>query len=138
DEHTTFVIADLPGLIAGAAVGKGLGHRFLRHTERTRLLLHLVDLDPTNGRDPVEDWQVIQEELEAYSPELAARPQVVAANQVERPGTEDRCRGIGRSGGGGGLRFHAISAVTGRGLAALVRDVGGRLTAEPWPTPAAR
>jgi len=92
DEHTTFVIADLPGLIAGAALGKGLGHRFLRHTERTRLLLHLVDLDPTNGRDPVEDWHVIQEELEAYSPEMAARPQVVAANKAELPGTEDRCR----------------------------------------------
>src|SRR5215468_8692072 len=83
DEHSTFVIADLPGLIEGAAQGKGLGHRFLRHIERTHLLLHLIDLDPTNDRDPVEDWQTIQDELGAYSDELAARPQIVAANKVE-------------------------------------------------------
>ena len=85
DEHSTFVIADLPGLIAGAAQGKGLGHRFLRHTERTRLLVHLVDLDPTNGREPVQDWQTIQDELAAYSDDLAARPQIVAANKASCP-----------------------------------------------------
>src|SRR5213594_899562 len=77
DEHRSFVIADLPGLIEGAAEGKGLGHRFLRHTERTRVLVHLVDLDPGSGRDPVEDWRVIQGELAAYSSELAAHPQIV-------------------------------------------------------------
>src|SRR5262245_57460867 len=75
DEHSTFVIADLPGLIEGAAQGKGLGHRFLRHIERTHLLLHLIDLDPTNDRDPVSDWVTIQDELRAYSEALASRPQ---------------------------------------------------------------
>src|SRR5919109_3447906 len=73
DGERTFVIADLPGLIPGASQGRGLGHQFLRHTERTRLLLHLLDLDPASGRDPLEDLAVIDGELAAYSPELAAR-----------------------------------------------------------------
>ncbi|MGH7385233.1 MAG: GTPase ObgE, partial [Candidatus Rokuibacteriota bacterium] len=73
-DDRSFVIADLPGLIPGAAGGKGLGHRFLRHTERTRLLVHLIDLDPSTGRDPLADYQAIQDELGAYSVELAARP----------------------------------------------------------------
>jgi GTP-binding protein len=137
DEHSTFVIADLPGLITGAAEGKGLGHRFLRHTERTRLLLHLVDLDPTNGRSPVEDWQAIQGELAAYSEELAVRPQIVAANKAELPGTEERRLAIERFCAARGLPFHAISAVTGLGLSALVRDVADHLASERW-APAGR
>src|SRR5215831_18996693 len=90
DDQRSFVIADLPGLIEGAAEGKGLGHRFLRHIERTHLLLHLIDLDPTNDRDPVADWLTIQEELRAYSEAVSSRPQIVAANKVELPGTEER------------------------------------------------
>jgi len=125
DEHRAFVIADLPGLIPGAAEGKGLGHRFLRHTERTRLLIHLIDLDPGNARDPVEDYWTIQAELRAYSEELAARPQVVAANKAELPGTEERRRAIEQLCRSEGLPFHAISAVTGQGLEELVRDVAG-------------
>jgi len=132
DAHSTFVIADLPGLISGAAEGKGLGHRFLRHTERTRLLLHLVDLDPTNGREPVPDWQAIQAELTAYSEELAARPQIVAATKAELPGTEERRQAIERFCAARGLPFHAISAVTGLGLSALVRDVADHLASERW------
>lgn len=132
DEHSTFVIADLPGLIAGAAEGKGLGHRFLRHTERTRLLVHLVDLDPMNGRDPVEDWRTIQDELTAYSDELAARPQIVVANKCELPGTEERRAAVQAMSAERGLPFHAISAVTGLGLPALVRDIAQRLKSERW------
>jgi GTP-binding protein len=132
DEHSSFVIADLPGLIEGAALGKGLGHRFLRHIERTRVLLHLIDLDPTNGRDPVEDWRTIQDELRAYSAELASRPQIVAANKVELPGTEARRSAIERFCAVRGLSFHAISAVTGLGLTALVRDVADHLASERW------
>src|SRR5881396_708760 len=79
----SFVIADLPGLIPGAAEGKGLGHQFLRHTERTRLLVHLLDPDPNTGRDLVEDLDAINAELAAYSPELAARPQIVAVNKAD-------------------------------------------------------
>jgi GTPase len=133
DEHRTFVIADLPGLIPGASEGKGLGHRFLRHTERTRLLIHLIDLDPSNARDPVEDYGTIQAELRAYSEELAARPQVVAANKAELPGTEERQQAIERLCRSGGLPFHAISAVTGQGLEELMRDVASRIgRVEGW------
>ena len=76
----------MPGLIPGAAEGKGLGLRFLRHLERTRFLVHLLDLDPATGRDPVDDWRTIQAELRAYSPELAARPQLIAANKTDLEG----------------------------------------------------
>ena len=136
-DDRTFVIADLPGLIPGAALGKGLGHRFLRHTERTRLLVHLIDLDPSTGRDPLADYQVIQDELRAFSEELAARPQIVAANKVELPGTTEQRAAVGRFCAARGLPFHAISAVTGEGLPALVHEIGRRLAKEPW-VPAGR
>src|SRR5215470_9701074 len=137
DEGRAFVIADLPGLIPGAAEGKGLGHRFLRHTERTRLLVHLIDLDPSTGRDPLADYEAIQEELRAYSEELAARPQIVVVNKVELPGTEVSRAAVERLCADRGLPFHAISAVTGEGLPALVHDMARRLASEPW-VPAAR
>ncbi len=137
DDERTFVIADLPGLVPGASDGKGLGHRFLRHTERTRLLVHVVDLDPGTGRNPVDDYDAIQAELRAYSDELAARPQIIAANKAELPGTEDRRGALAAFCAGRGLPFHAISAVTGLGLAALVRDIAARLTSERW-VPAVR
>src|SRR5438552_5965660 len=85
DHDRSFVIADLPGLIQGAAEGKGLGHQFLRHTERTRLLLHVLDLDPQTGRDPLDDFAVINDELRRYSAELAARPQMIVANKADLP-----------------------------------------------------
>ncbi len=132
DVHRSFVIADLPGLIPGAAEGKGLGHRFLRHTERTRLLVHLIDLDPSHGRDPVDDYRTIQDELRAYSVELAARPQIVAANKAELPDTQMRRAALERFCAAEGLPFHAISAVTGLGLTELVRDIAGRLGSERW------
>jgi GTP-binding protein len=131
-DDRTFVIADLPGLIPGAAGGKGLGHRFLRHTERTRLLVHLIDLDPSTGRDPLADYQAIQDELRAYSEELAARPQIVAVNKVELPGTAEQRAAVARFCAARGLPFHAISAVTGEGLPALVHEIGRRLASEPW------
>ena len=87
-DDRSFVIADLPGLIPGAASGKGLGHRFLRHVERTRLLVHLIDLDPGTGRDPLADYQAIREELSAYSQELATRAEIVVVNKAELPGTD--------------------------------------------------
>src|SRR5947209_3790055 len=92
DADRTFVIADLPGLIQGAAEGKGLGHQFLRHTERTRLLLHVLDLDPQTGRDPLEDFEIINDELRRYSVELAGRPQIVVANKADIPEAEERRR----------------------------------------------
>jgi GTP-binding protein len=137
DEARSFVIADLPGLIRGAADGKGLGHRFLRHTERTRLLIHVVDLDPGTGRDPVDDYRVIQAELDAYSPDLARRPQVVAGSKADLPGAEERGRGLEALCAAEGIPFHAISGVTGRGLRELLREVAARLGAGTW-TAAAR
>jgi GTPase len=141
DGDRTFVIADLPGLIPGASEGRGLGHQFLRHTERTRLLLHMLDLDPASGRDPLDDLAVIDAELAAYSPALAERPQIVVANKIELADGDARvaatlervrahCAAAGRP-------WHAISAVTGRGLAELLRDVADRLQVLPW-APAAR
>jgi GTP-binding protein len=132
DEDRSFAIADVPGLIAGAAEGKGLGHRFLRHVERTRLLIHLVDLDPMTGRDPVEDYQAIQRELVAFGGDLARRPQIVAANKVELPGAEQGRQALERLCAERRLPFHAISAVTGLGLPALMRDVADRLASEQW------
>jgi len=132
DDQRSFVIADLPGLIEGAAEGKGLGHRFLRHTERTRVLVHLIDLDPSSGRDPVEDWRVIQGELAAYSSELAARPQIVVGSKAELPGTEARSQALEALCLREGLPFHAISSITGLGLAGLVRDIAAILTSQPW------
>ena len=131
-EGAAFVIADLPGLIPGAAEGKGLGIRFLRHTERTRLLIHLIDLDPSNGRDPVDDYHAIQHELRAYSEALATRPQVVAGSKAELPGTEDRRQVLAEFCQERGIVFHAISSVTGLGLEALVRDLAARLRSAEW------
>ena len=132
DDQQSFVIADLPGLIPGAAEGKGLGHRFLRHAERTRLLIHLIDLDPSSGRDPVDDWRIIQDELRAYSPELADRPQLVTANKVDLPDTENRCQLLQRFCLSSGLPFFQISARTGHGLRALMGEMAERLAHEAW------
>jgi GTP-binding protein len=142
DEERSFVVADIPGLIPGAAEGRGLGLRFLRHVERTRVLIHLVDLDPSTGRDPVEDWRLIQHELERYSPALAARPQVIAANKVDlgAPGDEDT-GDVGRRLGqlrvlaaAEGLPLVAISAHTGLGLAELLAVVARLLRTAPAPS----
>lgn len=82
-ENGGFVIADIPGLIEGASEGVGLGHEFLRHIERTRVIIHIVDAASTEGRDPIDDIYKINKELEAYNPEIAARPQVIAANKID-------------------------------------------------------
>jgi GTPase len=137
DEDRTFVIADVPGLIAGAADGKGLGHRFLRHIERTRVLIHLIDLDPSSGRDPVDDYRTIQSELTAYASELAARPQIVVGNKADLTDAQDRRRQLEGFCASHGLPFHAISAVTGQGLPALVHEAAARLASERW-APVAR
>ena len=132
DDECTFVIADLPGLIPGAAEGRGLGHQFLRHTERTRLLLHILDLDPQTAREPIDDLLVINRELAAYSPELAERPQIVVANKVDLPDALARYRAIELHCAAHGLPFQAISAVTGEGLAELLRVVQQKLEALKW------
>jgi len=133
DAERSFVIADLPGLIPGASEGRGLGHQFLRHTERTRVLLHMLDLDPTSGRDPLDDLHVINAELAAYSEALAERPQIVVANKTDLfgPGSPE-VTAIERHCAREGLPFHAISAATGAGLPELVHDVARRLEEAGW------
>ena len=127
DEERSFVIADVPGLIPGAAEGKGLGLRFLRHLERTRVLVHLLDLDPATGRDPVEDWRTIQAELKAYSPELAARPQLVAANKIDLEGAAPRLKRVVAMGRRRRLPVFPLAARTGQGLAELRAAIGAAL-----------
>ncbi|NMO95320.1 GTPase ObgE [Paenibacillus lemnae] len=88
-DDRSFVMADLPGLIEGAHEGVGLGHEFLRHVERTRVIIHVVDMSGSEGRDPFEDWQKINDELRLYNPVLAERPQIVAANKMDMPDSAD-------------------------------------------------
>ena len=117
----SFVAADVPGLIEGASEGRGLGHQFLRHIERTALILHVVDV--TGGyeeRDVVEDYRTINAELAAYAAELATRPQIVVANKCDLPGTEDAVERLRAAAEADGHEFHAVSAATGEGLDALV------------------
>lgn len=135
----SFVCADVPGLIEGASEGKGLGHEFLRHIERTALILHVVDVTGGfEGRDAVEDYRTINAELAAYASELADRPQIVVANKCDMPGTEDAVKALREVAEADGHTFHAISAVTGKGIDALVSDTAdavAKLRAEaPAPT----
>jgi GTP-binding protein len=128
----TFVVADLPGLIPGAAQGKGLGHQFLRHTERTRVLLHVLDLDPSTGRMPADDFAAINAELAGYSRELAARPQIVVANKIDLPDAGERLAQVRRLCERTGLTLVAISAVTGAGVPELIRIVTDHLVGTTW------
>lgn len=117
----SFVCADIPGLIEGASEGKGLGHQFLRHIERTALLAHMVDVTGGfEGRDPIDDYRIINRELEAYAPELSRRPMVVLANKCDMPNTEEKVEELRRMAEADGHQFFAISTVTGQNLDELV------------------
>lgn len=117
----SFVCADIPGLIEGASEGKGLGHQFLRHIERTALLAHMVDVTGGfEGRDPIDDYHIINRELEAYAPELSRRPMVVLANKCDMPNTEEKVEELRRMAEADGHQFFAISTVTGQNLDELV------------------
>ncbi len=119
-----FVLADLPGLIEGAHSGAGLGHEFLRHVERTRVLVHLVEPLPPDGADPLQNYRTIRRELELYSPALAAKPEVVAVSKAELTGSAEVRERLERE-----LRrpVLAVSAVTGQGLSHLVGAVAREL-----------
>nr|WP_297883772.1 GTPase ObgE [uncultured Blautia sp.] len=120
-ENGGFVIADIPGLIEGASEGVGLGHEFLRHIERTRVLVHIVDAASTEGRDPVDDIYKINKELEAYNPEIAARPQLIAANKVDCIyGDEDPIARLKKEFESKGIQVYPISAATGQGIRELL------------------
>ena len=126
-EYRTFVVADIPGLIEGAHAGAGLGDRFLRHVERTRLLLHLVDVSSASGRDPVADYEVINRELAAYDAELAERPQFVVATKIDALDEPERLERLRERARGDGREFFEISSVANRGVRELVLAVGRRL-----------
>ena len=118
--YRTFIVADIPGLIEGAHAGSGLGIKFLRHVERTRLLLHLVDVSDGSGRDPVRDLEIIRAELGAFSGDLASKPRIVVATKIDVVQDQGRVARLRRHCADSGLPFAAISAVSGAGVRALL------------------
>ena len=130
-DDRSFVVADVPGLIEGAHRGHGLGHQFLRHLERTKVLVHLVDVSGATGRDPVEDLDTVRKELELFQPELAAKPQLVAANKMDVAGPdldatvsalEKRAKSLK-------LPFHRVSGASGAGVPDLLEAMWRTLAA---------
>jgi GTP-binding protein len=119
-EEQSFVLADIPGLIEGAAEGVGLGHDFLRHIERTKVLLHVVDVSGCEGRDPIEDFEKINHELEAYSAKLARRKQLVVANKMDLPDSADNFVLLKEYVEAKGYEIMPVSAATGEGLQDLM------------------
>ncbi|MGE0451236.1 MAG: GTPase ObgE [Vicinamibacterales bacterium] len=122
-DDRSFVVADVPGLIEGAHRGLGLGHQFLRHLERTRVLVHLVDVSSATGRDPVEDLETVRRELELFDPELASKPQLVAANKIDALDDESRATALSERARALALPFFRISGVTGAGTHDLLEAV---------------
>jgi GTP-binding protein len=141
-DDRSFVVADVPGLIEGAHRGLGLGHQFLRHLERTKVLIHLVDVSGSSGRDPVEDLETVRKELELFQPRLAAKPQLVAANKIDALDDEQRVANLKRRATKLGLPFFKISGVTGAGVPELLEAAwrtlaGSRVSARAETEPAA-
>ncbi|WP_287617339.1 GTPase ObgE [Ruminococcus sp.] len=130
EEGKSFVMADIPGLIEGASEGVGLGHEFLRHVERCRLIVHVIDVSGSEGRDPIEDFKAINHELENFSMELAEAPQIVAANKSDMatPEQVERLRSYVED---QGLLFYEISAATTKGTKELMYGVWERLSVLP-------
>lgn len=130
EEGKSFVMADIPGLIEGASEGVGLGHEFLRHVERCRLIVHVIDVSGSEGRDPIEDFKAINNELENFSMELAEAPQIVAANKSDMatPEQVERLRNYVED---QGLLFYEISAATTKGTKELMYGVWERLSVLP-------
>ncbi|MDD8020595.1 MAG: GTPase ObgE [Acidobacteriota bacterium] len=121
-ENESLVMADIPGLIEGAYQGHGLGIQFLRHIERTKILVHVIDISPLTQRDPARDYQIIQNELKAFNPDLLARKQIIAANKIDllSKNQQGRLLGIKKLASREKKPFVAISAATGEGLASLI------------------
>jgi len=119
-DDRSFVVADVPGLIEGAHEGHGLGHQFLRHIERTKVLIHLVDVSGASGRDPVEDFETIRKELTLYNRDLLRKPELVVANKIDAVDDPDRITRLEARARALDLAFFRISAVTGEGVPALL------------------
>ena len=129
-DDRSFVVADVPGLIEGAHRGQGLGHQFLRHLERTKVLVHLVDVSSETGRNPAEDLAVVRRELELFQPTLAAKPQLVAANKMDAVDDEARVTTLKRRASQLGLPFFCISGVSGAGVPDLLEATWRQLAAQ--------
>ena len=132
DEGVSFVMADIPGIIEGAAEGAGLGHDFLRHIDRCRLLVHVVDVSGSEGRDPVEDFNAICDELANYSVDLSTRPMIVAANKIDLlPPDSDNLQRLRACVEAAGCELYEISAGTTQGTRNLMRVVAEKLRTLP-------
>ncbi len=131
DEENSFVIADIPGIIEGAHEGVGLGHEFLRHVERTKLLLHIVDVSGVEGRDPIEDFDAINRELKLYSEKLANKRQIVVANKADIPGFDENFEVFKAEMEGRGYTVFAISAATRKGIREVLNFTYETLTKIP-------
>lgn len=123
----TFVIADIPGIIEGAHEGAGLGIQFLRHVERTKILIHLLDLSPATGRDPIEDYETLNRELAAYSPELSKKPQIVAPNKIDITEAREKLQEVKKYFDKKRITIYPVSSATGEGLKELVHETARRL-----------
>ncbi|HEY8345636.1 MAG TPA: GTPase ObgE [Bacillota bacterium] len=132
-DEESFVVADIPGLIEGAHQGAGLGHEFLRHIERTRLILHLVDLSFAEGRDPLTAFTQINKELKAYSAELANKPQIVVGTKLDLPEAQKNWESFAKTIAEWGYEVYPLSAVTNEGVQTLLRKVANRLQEIPKP-----
>jgi GTP-binding protein len=136
-DDRSFVVADVPGLIEGAHEGHGLGHQFLRHIERTKVLVHLVDISGASGRDPVHDFDTILDELRLFDPKVAAKPMIVAATKMDVVDDPSRVDALEAHVRDRGLPFFRISAVAGTGLDALLEAMWRQIAAVrelPVPT----
>lgn len=124
-ENEVIVVSDIPGLIEGAHKGKGLGHKFLRHIERTKILLHLIDIAATDCRDPNSDYVSLNKELKLYSKELAKKPQVIVLNKIDCPESKENIKKFRKK--FPGKKFLAISAATGEGIKEMLKEVHKKL-----------
>ncbi len=129
----SFVVADIPGLIEGAHEGHGLGIRFLKHIERTKILVHLVDVSDASGRDPVEDFKVVLNELKSFSEEMTSKPMIVVATKLDSAQDPDRIKRLKAAAARRKMPFLKISAVTGEGLTELTQTIADVVFAEPEP-----
>jgi GTP-binding protein len=127
DDFRSFVVADIPGLIEGAHLGHGLGVQFLRHIERTRLLVHLVDVSEATGRDPVQDFETVMAELASFNEDLARKPMLVVASKMDAAQDQQRVESLKRLAAQRALPFLEISSVTGQGIERLKHTMAERI-----------
>ena len=125
--YRSFVMADIPGIIEGAHDGAGLGHRFLRHVERTRILLHLLDPCRTHDSNPLDDYETLNRELALFNPELAEKPQIVVVNKIDLPDVQALLAEITPYFGKLGIKVFPVSAITGAGIAPLLDEIAATL-----------